>query len=335
MIGAGAWGTALARLLAVKGFTVRLWAYEREVVESIEATNRNSLYLPNVLLPQSLRATHTLSDALTNCELIILAVPSHVMRTIVSQMQPYLTDPIPITVATKGIEEDSCRLMVDVIRSILPSSWHQALTVLTGPSFALEVCQEKPTTILLAGDQDSLVIRLQQVFMTSQFRVYAGHDMIGAQIGGALKNVMAIASGIVDGLDLGFNARAALLTRGLAEMIRLGKEMGANVTTLYGLSGLGDLVLTCTGSLSRNYSVGLKLGQGLTLDEICSQTPTVAEGIRTTRAATRLATRHHVEMPIVQGIHDVLFEGTSPREAVTSLMNRAAKYENDSGNSLT
>ena len=335
VIGAGAWGTALARLLAVKGFTVCLWAYEREVVESIQATRCNSLYLPSVLLPQSLRVTHSLSDALTNCDLLVLAVPSHAMHSVVSQVQPCLTFPIPVTIATKGIEEDSCRLMVEVIQSVLPSPWHQSLTVLTGPSFALEVCQEKPTTILLAGDQDSLVTRLQEAFMTPQFRVYAGRDMIGAQIGGALKNVMAIASGIVDGLDLGFNARAALITRGLAEMIRLGVAMGADISTLYGLSGLGDLVLTCTGSLSRNYSVGKKLGQGSTLDEICSQTPTVAEGIRTTRAATRLAKRHQIEMPIVQGIHDVLFEEMSPRKAVTSLMRRAAKSETDARNSCT
>ncbi len=329
VIGAGAWGTALARLLATKGFDVRLWAYEREVVEAIESTHRNTLYLPSVLLPQSLHATHMLSDALTNTDLVVLAVPSHTMQTIASQMQPYLMHPVPITIATKGIEEESFRLMSDVISTVLPSSWPSPLTILSGPSFALEVCQEKPTTILLAGDAANLVTNLQQVFMTPQFRVYAGYDIIGAQVGGALKNVMAIASGIVDGLELGFNTRAALITRGLAEMTRLGVAMGANISTLYGLSGLGDLVLTCTGSLSRNYSVGKKLGQGSSLDDICSQTSTVAEGIRTTRAAAGLAKRHNVEMPIVQGIYDVLFNGMNPQEAVTTLMNRSPKDEAD------
>ncbi|MGB0909519.1 MAG: NAD(P)H-dependent glycerol-3-phosphate dehydrogenase, partial [Nitrospirales bacterium] len=228
---------------------------------------------------------------------------------------------------TKGIEEESFYLMSDIVESRLPSNWHPFLTILSGPSFALEVCQEKPTTILLAGTTPGLVTDLQNVFLTPHFRVYAGHDMIGAQIGGALKNVMAIASGIVDGLDLGFNARAALITRGLTEMTRLGTAMGADVSTLSGLSGLGDLVLTCTGSLSRNYTVGLKLGQGLTLDDILSQTTTVAEGIRTTRAAIGLAKKHNIEMPIVEGVYDVLFTRNDPRHTVTKLMGRVAKVE--------
>lgn len=329
IIGAGAWGTALARLLAFKGYTVRLWAYEQEVVEAIRSRRENTVYLPDVGLPDSLCVTGELAESIFGPDLILLAVPSHVMGRIAEQLRPHLKNPIPVTIATKGIEEDSLRLMSQVIDTSLPSSWHQGVTVLSGPSFALEVCQGKPTTILMAGRNPELVATLQQVFLTPQFRVYGGRDVIGAQIGGALKNVMAIAAGIADGLELGFNTRAALITRGLAEMIRLGMAMGAEVSTLYGLSGLGDLVLTCTGPLSRNYTVGVKLGQGSNLQKIVSETRTVAEGIRTTRAAVGLANRHRIEMPIVQGVSEVLFEGKDPSQAVKELMTRAAKEEVD------
>ncbi|GJL54431.1 MAG: glycerol-3-phosphate dehydrogenase [NAD(P)+] [Nitrospirales bacterium] len=331
VIGAGSWGTALARLLARKGYTVRLWAHEQEVAESIHTTHCNTLYLPDFLLPDSLSATASLAEAVRETDLLLLAVPSHAMHTILEQLHPHLTKPLPITIATKGIEEHSLSLMSNIVEHVLPHPWHPFVTILSGPSFAREVCQEKPTTILLAGHTGDLVTQLQQVFLTPQFRVYAGHDMIGAQIGGALKNVMAIASGIVDGLELGFNTRAALITRGLAEMIRLGIAMGADVSTLYGLSGLGDLVLTCTGSLSRNYTVGLQLGQGLSLDDILSHTSTVAEGIRTTRAAAGLAQRHNIEMPIVDGVYHVLFTQMDPRQAVANLMTRAAKVESGRG----
>lgn len=335
VIGAGAWGTALARLLANKGLTVCLWAYEQEVVKAIRATRKNILYLPHIRLPDSLQVTDDLAHAVRGTELILLAVPSHAMHTIVKRLLPSVNSPVPVTIATKGIEEGSLRLMSQVVEDVCSSSWHPYLTVLSGPSFALEVCQGKPTTILLAGQNPDVVLALQQLFLAPQFRVYAGGDVIGAQIGGALKNVMAIASGIVDGLELGFNTRAALITRGLAEMIRLGVAMGADISTLYGLSGLGDLVLTCTGPLSRNYTVGLHLGQGSDLNTILSKTHTVAEGIRTTRAAMSLAEHHGIDMPIVQGIHGVLFEGTDPRQAVSDLMTRSAKSETDQSLSST
>ncbi len=333
VIGAGSWGTALARVLALKGFKVLLWAYEQEVVHSIQSTHQNTLYLPHIPLPDSLQATGSLAEVVKDTDLLLLSVPSHAMHTILEQLEPHLSDPLPVSIATKGIEEDSYRLMSQVVESQLSPVWHPFITILSGPSFALEVCQDKPTTILLAGSTTDLVTQLQQVFLTPTFRVYAGHDSIGAQIGGSLKNVMAIASGIVDGLELGFNARAALITRGLAEIVRLAVAMGAEPATLYGLSGLGDLVLTCTGSLSRNYSVGKKLGQGMTLDSILSQTPTVAEGVRTTRAAMGLSKKYQVEMPIVQGVHDVLFDGMNPQKAVVALMNRSARGETDSGDS--
>ena len=216
VIGAGAWGTALAHLLATKGFNIRLWAYEPEVVESIQTQRENTWYLPNVVLPNSIQAMSSLSDCLHGTDLIVLAVPSHTMGGMVTQIRPLLKNPRPVTIATKGIEEGTLQLMSQVVEGHLPHAWHTWLTVLSGPSFAAEVCRWKPTTILLAGRDFNLVNRLQDVFLTPQFRVYAGRDVIGAQLGGALKNVMAIAAGIVDGLDLGSNARAALITRGLA-----------------------------------------------------------------------------------------------------------------------
>lgn len=327
VIGAGAWGTALARHLAENNLTVKLWAYEPEVVESINTKKENSLYLPGIPLPASLTATSSLEDALQDTDFILLAVPSHAMRSVVNNMKPALSKVLPIVVATKGMEEATLKLMTQVLNELLPPEWVPGVTVLTGPSFAAEVCQSKPTTVLLAGKDPSLNTQLQSVFMTASFRVYTGSDLIGAQLGGALKNVMAIASGVVDGLNLGTNARAALITRGLAEIIRVGVVLGADVHTFYGLSGLGDLVLTCTGSLSRNYSVGFKLGQGQTLDNILKDTITVAEGIRTTRAALNLATQLQVEMPIVQGIHALLFEGKPAQQAVQELMSRSAKEE--------
>ncbi len=329
VIGAGAWGTALAHLLATKGLNVRLWAYEPEVVETIQAGRENTWYLPDVVLPNSIQAMGSLSDCLHGTDLIVLAVPSHTMADMMVQLCPLLKKPLPITIATKGIQEGTLQLMSQVVEGHLPAEWHTWLTVLSGPSFAAEVCRWKPTTILLAGKDFNLVNRLQQVFLTPQFRVYAGRDMVGAQLGGALKNVMAIAAGIVDGLELGANARAALITRGLAEMIRLGQAMGAEPSTFYGLSGLGDLVLTSTGSLSRNYQVGLQLAKGTDMATLLSSTRTVAEGINTSRAAMALATRYQVEMPIVQGVYRVLFEGNNPRHIVSDLMARTAKSESE------
>lgn len=327
VIGAGAWGTCLARHLAENHLSVKLWAYETEVVEAINAKHENSVFLPGVSLPASLTATSSFEEALSDSDLLLLAAPSHAMRSVISKMAPVFSKAIPIVVASKGIEETTLKLMTQVLQELLPSHWAPGITVLTGPSFAAEVCQSKPTTVLLAGHDSTLTTQLQSVFMTSTFRVYTGNDMIGAQLGGALKNVMAIAAGVVDGLNLGGNARAALITRSLTEIIRLGVALGADVHTFYGLSGLGDLVLTCTGSLSRNYSVGFKLGQGTSLEHVLKDTITVAEGIRTTRAAMSLATQLDVEMPIIQGIHALLFENKPARQAVEELMSRSAKEE--------
>ncbi|HBP88334.1 MAG TPA: NAD(P)H-dependent glycerol-3-phosphate dehydrogenase [Nitrospirales bacterium] len=329
VIGAGAWGTALAHLLATKGFSIRLWAHEPEVADIIQRTRENSWYLPEVVLPNSIQATISLPDCVQGTDVILLAVPSHAMANMVKQLHLLLNEPLPIIIATKGIEEGTLQLMSQVVEGHLPAVWHPFITILSGPSFASEVSRWKPTTILLAGRDFNLVNGLQQAFITPQFRVYAGRDIIGAQLGGALKNVMAIGAGVVDGLDLGSNARAALITRGLAEMIRLGRAMGADVATFYGLSGLGDLVLTCTGTLSRNYQIGMQLAKGANMTTLRSTTRTVAEGVPTSRAAMELAERYHVDMPIVRGVFQMIFEGRNPRHIVTDLMSRLAKGETD------
>lgn len=329
VIGAGAWGTTLARLLSEKGMRAQLWAREREVVEAIQRKQENTLFLPGVALSPSVLPTGSLGEAVRGSDWLIFAVPSHAARTVLRELGPLLPGPLPVVSATKGIEEDTLHLMSQVMEETLPSGTLRSLAVLSGPSFAVEVCRGQPTAVLLAGKDPELVRRLQASLMTPLFRVYAGTDPIGAQLGGALKNVMALAAGVVDGLGLGHSARAALITRGLAEMIRLGTAIGANARTFYGLSGLGDLVLTCTGSLSRNYTVGVRLGRGDRLEEILRETLGVAEGVRTSRAALGLAGRHGVDMPIVREVCAVLFDRKPPRQAASDLMERAARDETD------
>ena len=327
VIGAGAWGTALAKHLAEKGLHVSLWAYERDVVDSINETHENRVFLPGITLPPSLIATDSLAQAATDCEGLLFVVPSHVARLVLQQLAPILSPTIPVISATKGVEEETFKLMTQVIQDVLPPTLHPKLMVLSGPSFAVEVSRGQPTALCLAGQDTSLTSTFQTALMTPALRVYVDSDMIGVQLGGALKNVMALAAGVVDGLDLGHNARAALITRGLAEMVRLGNAMGADARTFYGLSGVGDLVLTCTGALSRNHTVGIRLGKGERLEAILGSMQAVAEGVRTARAASGLAHRHGVEMPIVREINAVLFEGKSCRKAVTDLMERDAKAE--------
>ena len=327
VIGAGAWGTALAKHLAEKGIRTRLWAYEREVVDSITTKRENEQFLPGVVLPASLGVTNTLAEAVEDCDGVLFVVPSHVARSVLQQLAPILPSLLPLVSGTKGVEEDTFKLPTQVMQEVLPSSFHDRLMVLSGPSFASEVSKGLPTALCLAGENDGLVEAFQSAFITSTLRIYADSDVIGVQLGGALKNVMALAAGVVDGLDLGHNARAALITRGLAEMVRLGVAMGADPRTFYGLSGVGDLVLTCTGNLSRNHMVGVRLGKGESLDTILGGMHAVAEGVRTTSAAIGLALRHGVEMPIVREIHAVLFERKSCRRAVSDLMERVAKPE--------
>ena len=327
VIGAGAWGTALARHLAEKHIPVRLWAHEAEVVRVIESRRENQLYLPRVSLPATLSATNVLPEAVAGADCLIFAVPSHVARSVLRRIGPLLPQPIPLISATKGIEEDTLELMTQVMQDVLPAHMHESLMVLSGPSFATEVSRGQPTALCLAGQDAGAVKMIQSLLMTPSFRVYADDDLTGVQLGGALKNVMALAAGVVDGLELGHNARAALITRGLAEMIRLGVAMGADSRTFYGLSGVGDLVLTCTGPLSRNHSVGVRLGKGERLTAILASMQAVAEGVRTAKAALGLAARCGVDMPIVQEVDAVLFADKPCRQAVGDLMERGAKEE--------
>jgi glycerol-3-phosphate dehydrogenase (NAD(P)+) len=317
----------LARHLAEKEISVSLWAYEVEVVQAIQRHRENHVYLPGVPLPTTLSATNVLSEALSEADCVIFVVPSHVARSVLKQIGPLLPQPIPLISATKGIEEDTLKLMTQVMQDVLPEPMHRSLMVLSGPSFASEVSQGHPSAISLAGPDTGVVKAIQTLLMTSSFRVYADDDLIGVQLGGALKNVMALAAGVVDGLGLGYNARAALITRGLAEMSRLGAAMGADQRTFYGLSGVGDLILTCTGPLSRNHSVGVRLGKGERLADILAGMQAVAEGVRTAKAALGLAMRYGVDMPIVQEVNEVLFADKPCRRAVGDLMEREAKEE--------
>jgi len=325
VIGAGAWGTALANLLAENEHEVSLWAFEPDVVETINVSSENRRFLAGVPLHPGLRATTRIEQALEGAELALFVSPSTVLRQVASSCRRDIPAGIPLVVATKGIERERLALMTDVVADELPN---HPIVALSGPTFALEVATHLPTAIVAASTDAEAALLTQQALSTSAFRVYTQSDVVGVELGGALKNVMAVATGIADGLQLGFNARAALITRGLAEMTRLGVKLGADPATFAGLAGIGDLVLTCTGSLSRNRSVGLEIGRGATLSEVLQGRETVAEGVTTTETAKALAERHGVEMPIVQAVHKVLFEKQPARWALVELMTRDLKAEN-------
>jgi glycerol-3-phosphate dehydrogenase (NAD(P)+) len=326
VVGAGAWGTALADLLARNGHDVRIWAYEWDVVESINRLHQNRRFLPGHQLADSLQAFNRLEETLDGSELVTLATPSHVLRAIVRSAQEFVQRGVPVVVASKGIEPETLALMTDVAAAELPES---TVVALSGPSFAAEVIAQQPTAVVVASRSPEAALLAQQAFSSNHFRAYTHSDVTGVEVGGALKNVMAVATGIAEGLGLGFNARAALITRGLAEMTRLGVKLGAEPATLAGLAGLGDLVLTCTGSLSRNRSVGVEVGRGATLESVLAGKETVAEGVTTARSAHALAAREGVEMPIVDAVHKVLFEEQPARDAIGALMTRELRPETD------
>ncbi|MDA8085061.1 MAG: NAD(P)-dependent glycerol-3-phosphate dehydrogenase [Nitrospiraceae bacterium] len=323
VIGAGSWGTTLACLLVDKGYDVSFWAREIEVVDEVNKTGRNSVYLPDVLLPRALKATGSIEEAVKKARYILNVVPTQFTRGVFTEAAKHLHEDAVIISASKGIEQHSLLTVSAILHELTGS--HGA--VLSGPSFAKEVLAKYPTAVTLAARNPETALLLQEIFNTAYFRVYTHSDIVGVEIGGALKNVIAIASGISDGLGLGHSARAALITRGLVEISRLGEVLGADKRTFSGLSGLGDLVLTCTGPLSRNYSVGIKLGQGMKLSDIISSTKSVAEGVATAQSAFDLAGRHGVEMPIVEQVYRVLYNNEDPAFAVNSLMNRALKSE--------
>jgi glycerol-3-phosphate dehydrogenase (NAD(P)+) len=326
VVGAGAWGTALADLLARNGHPVVLWAHEPDVAASINATHENRRFLAGAALAPAVRATTDLAEALEGAGLVCLATPSHVLRSIVRRGVAHFARGAIVCVASKGIETGSLELMGDVVAEEAPG---HPVVALSGPSFAAEVVAQQPTAIVAASDDEAASAMVQEAFSNTHFRVYTHDDIIGVELGGSLKNVMAVAAGIVEGVGLGFNSRAALITRGLAEMTRLGNALGAKPATFAGLAGMGDLVLTCTGSLSRNRAIGVAVGQGATLAEALAGKETIAEGVQTTRSAHALAAREGVEMPIVATVHRILFDGHPARLAVAELMTRELRAEQD------
>ncbi|TFG35624.1 MAG: NAD(P)H-dependent glycerol-3-phosphate dehydrogenase [Desulfobacterales bacterium] len=328
VIGAGSWGTALAKLLSDKGHRVHLWAHRPEHVDAINRERENKKYLPGFTLNERVIASSDLREVISGKNFILMVVPSHVYRSVFQQLAPFLGKESIVVSATKGIENDSLMTMSQVMEDELGKSGRKAeIGVLTGPSFAKEVAAGIPTAVTVAAKEKEVAARIQDIFFTERFRVYASTDLIGQELGAALKNIVAIAAGISDGLGYGTNTRAALITRGLAEITRLGVKMGANPLTFSGLGGLGDLVLTCTGDLSRNRTVGLKLGQGKKLQTILAEMEMVAEGVRTTRSAWNLARREGVDMPILEQIYKVLYEDKPCQQAVMSLLTRDQKEE--------
>lgn len=324
VIGAGSWGTVLADLLARKGHEVHLWAYETDVAESITSGHENTAFLPGVTLARSLRASNDLAAVVRGASVICSVAPSHVSRNIWTSIAADVLPGTRLVCASKGIETESLSLMGAVAAETLPQAIFVALS---GPSFAEEVQEGNPTAIVAASSDATAAAETQQLFSTKTFRVYSSDDVVGVTLAGSLKNTIAIAAGIVEGLGLGNNPRAALLTRGLAEIARLGAALGANAATFSGLAGMGDLILTCTGALSRNRQLGIALAGGTTVAEYQATHRTVIEGVNTALAASRLAERHGVEMPITRQVAAILFEGASPSESIRSLMERTLKAE--------
>ncbi len=326
VIGAGAWGTALSIVLARgRRHQVRLWAYEREVCDSIRARRTNDVFLPDIKIPDGVEATNSLASALQDSSFVLAVMPSHHARRLYSAMRPLLPSETIIVSATKGIEQNSYKRMTEVA---MEASGASRIAALSGPSFAKEVARGDPTALTVACSDSEIASFLQREFSDPRFRVYTNDDVVGVELGGALKNVIAIAAGIAEGLGFGHNTAAALITRGLAEITRLAVACGARRETLAGLSGMGDLVLTCTGGLSRNRTVGVELGRGRKLPEIMAgMHGMVAEGVLTTDAAVGLARKHSIEMPISEQMHEILHAQKSPEDAIRELMSRPGKDE--------
>lgn len=326
VIGAGAWGTALANVLATNGHSVALWAREPDVVDTVNQIRENRRFLPGICIDDGVRATGVIADALGDAELVTYVAPSHALREVASSGAGAVRPGAVLVVASKGIERGTLAIMSDVVADAVPG---HAVVALSGPSFAAEVANGQPTAVVAASHDRAAAARVQRSLSSDVFRVYTHDDVVGVELGGALKNVMAVATGIAEGLGLGFNSRAALITRGLAEMTRLGTALGASPATFAGLAGLGDLVLTCTGALSRNRALGLELGAGKTLDDALQGKDSVAEGVLNTISARALAEREGVDMPIVQAVHRVLFESQPARLSIAELMTRELRAERD------
>ncbi|HEV8399772.1 MAG TPA: NAD(P)H-dependent glycerol-3-phosphate dehydrogenase [Gemmatimonadales bacterium] len=325
VIGGGAWGTALADLLARKGDAVTMWAREPEVVEAVNRQHANPVFLPGAALAPALRADGDLGAAVRGAEVVVSAAPAHAVRPVMTQAAAALSKGALVVSVSKGLDPDKLERPSTVLEEVLPRG--TPVAVLSGPSFAQEVYQRQPTLVVAAAQDHAVAQRTQRVFSASHFRVYSHTDVVGVELAGALKNVIALAAGILEGLGLGYNTRAAVITRGLAEITRLGVALGADPMTFAGLAGMGDLILTATGALSRNRSLGVALGQGQSFEQAQAGKQTVAEGVNTARTAVALGERHGVELPIAREVADVLFRGKAPRQAVTDLMERDLKAE--------
>lgn len=327
VIGAGSWGTTLADLLAKKGHAVTLWAYEQELVSEMESRHENSIYLKGIALSGNLSFTGSLEKAISNKDLLLFVVPSQALRQVLKEAIPWIASDTLIVSASKGIEVDTLKLVSQVYEELLPSDLFRNFSVLSGPSFAREVAMEMPTAVVAASADLMVAKNVQDAFNCRYFRVYTNSDITGVELGGAVKNVIAIAAGISDGLGFGYNTRAALITRGLAEITRLGQALGACGETFAGLAGIGDLVLTCTGDLSRNRTVGIQLGQGRNLTQILSEMRMVAEGVKTTESTCLLARKLGVDMPIAFKVNEILYNERPAKAAVMELMSRDLKAE--------
>lgn len=325
VIGSGSWGTALAVHLAHTGHDVRLWARDAALASSMASSRENTTYLPGIELPPVLSPTNDMAAALDGAQFVVIAAPSHGVRDVARRANPHLPRSCAIVSATKGLEAGSMLRMSQVLRQELPDAGE--IVVLSGPSFASELARKLPTALVAAGDSPAVVESVMAHFRSPALRLYGSSDVVGVELGGALKNIIAIAAGVVEGLGLGHNAKAALMTRGLAELSRLAVALGAQRDTLAGLAGLGDLVLTCTGDLSRNRRLGLALAKGQTLEQILAGTRMVAEGVRTTEAALALSATHGIELPIASEMSDVLSGRTDPQTAIRNLMGRKQKLE--------
>jgi len=325
IIGAGSFGTAMAIIASRCGNEVLLWAHDPGVAEGIAKTGTNPAYLAGARL-DGVRATHSLAEVAAFSETIFMIVPSHHYREVLSDLKPHLKDRVKVLSGTKGIEIETLQRMSQVTAAVLGEKL-RAFAVMSGPTFALETARGDPTAAVVASTDDRFSQEVQRALSCSTFRLYHATDVTGVELGGSLKNVIAIAAGVVEGMKLGFNTNAALITRGLHEMSKLGIALGGRPETFAGLAGMGDLVLTCTGSLSRNRSVGVALGQGKRLEEILDETKFVAEGVKTARAANALAERHRIEMPITVEMYRVLYENESPPKAIQRLMSRSLKAE--------
>ncbi|HZX94357.1 MAG TPA: NAD(P)H-dependent glycerol-3-phosphate dehydrogenase [Myxococcales bacterium] len=327
VIGGGSWGTALASVLGHNGHDVTIWSHDAEVARTLAAQHENVKYLPGFRLPERVTGTRDLTQALAGAELVVAVNPSHVTRAVMREALPSLPKATPIVCASKGIENETLYTMNEVLEDVLPAELHPYLVCLSGPSFAKEVMQKMPTAVVVASPWEKMAQRVQRCFSSDYFRVYTSVDVTGVELGGSLKNVCAIAAGISDGMGFGSNTRAAIMTRGLAELVRLSMKKGANPLTLSGLAGMGDLVLTCTGELSRNRTVGLGLGRGQKLEEVLAGMKQVAEGVRTAKSVHDLAHKLGVDMPLHDAVYRILYEGLPSQAALQSLTSRELKSE--------